>query len=258
MKDNLQEIRQNNPIIHCITNAVTSNDCANAILAIGASPIMAHHKEEVEGIQENAEALVLNYGATDDYESFLRAGKKANDMGHPIVIDPVGCSASPYRLKALLELLSQVKVACIRGNIAEITSIAMQDCMGKGVDSKLKQQLKEDPQVLATQLAKENNCVIVLSGKINFITDGKGIAEIQGGSALMKEVTGVGCISSALLGAFLAGNKKEDYFFASVMAIDYINECGRIAEDKMKIGSDGPMSFKVKFYDELYLRRDKL
>ena len=133
--DMIQRIRANRPIIHCITNAVTVNDCANVLLAVGASPTMAHHPLEVAEIVEGADALVCNFGAIEDYEAMLTAGQKAAELGKPVVVDPVGVSGSGYRREKCLDFIKNIHPSCIRGNYSEIRALLGNCSTVTGVDA---------------------------------------------------------------------------------------------------------------------------
>lgn len=135
--DIFSKIAEKKPIIHCITNIVTVNDCANVLLAIGASPVMAHHEMEVKEITSGSDALVCNMGAIENFEAMLIAGRKADSLGHPVVIDPVGVASSSYRRSLCLKLIEECHPTCIRGNVSEIKALALDETISKGVDAKM-------------------------------------------------------------------------------------------------------------------------
>ena len=163
-----KKIQQIRPIIHCITNAVTVNDCANILLAAGASPTMAHHPCEVEEITAGTAALICNFGAISDYEAMKTAGKRAHALGHPIVIDPVGVSGSSYRREKCLELMKIIHPTCIRGNYSEIQALLHNCGTVTGVDAAedaLAEAEETDLPELMKQYAKENQMILVASGE---------------------------------------------------------------------------------------------
>ena len=169
----LNEVRERNPLIHNITNYVTVNDCANAILAIGASPIMADDIGEVEEIASISSALVINIGTLNQttIASMIKAGRKANELNIPVVLDPVGAGASTLRNRTVEEILSQVKVAVIRGNLSELSFIAGYEASTKGVDA-AKSDEKYDALEIGKLVANRYSCVVGITGKIDIITNG--------------------------------------------------------------------------------------
>lgn len=196
-------VRAQKPLIHCITNYVTANDCANAILAIGAAPIMADDLREVADIVKISTALVLNIGTLNSrtVESMIAAGKKANALGIPVIFDPVGAGASAYRNETTQRLLQNVRMAVIRGNMSEVSFIAGLEVSTKGVDSAIEDEAK-DPVAIANKVAKEHNCVAAITGAIDTVSDGVRVIRIENGTATLSKITGTGCMSTALIGAF--------------------------------------------------------
>ena len=180
------EIKNKRPVIHCITNAVTVNDCANILLAAGASPTMAHHPLEVEEITEGAAALVCNLGAIADFEAMEKAGKKADEMGHAIVLDPVGISGSTYRRMQCQTLIKEIHPTCIRGNYSEIRAL-LKDCNTvTGVDASDKSVDVESMK----QYAKAQKTILIASGAVDVITDGGEVFECRRGHEMMAHITG--------------------------------------------------------------------
>ena len=180
-----EKIQQKRPIIHCITNAVTVNDCANILLAAGASPTMAHHPCEVEEITAGTAALICNFGAISDYEAMETAGKRAHALGHPIVIDPVGVSGASYRREKCLELMKIIHPTCIRGNYSEIQALLHNCGTVTGVDAAedaLAEAEETDLPELMKQYAKENQMILVASGETDLITDGSCVYRCHNGS----------------------------------------------------------------------------
>lgn len=208
-----EKIQQKRPIIHCITNAVTVNDCANILLAAGASPTMAHHPCEVEEITAGTASLICNFGAISDYEAMKTAGKRAHALGHPIVIDPVGVSGASYRREKCLELMKIIHPTCIRGNYSEIQAL-LQNCgTVTGVDAAedaLAEAEETDLPELMKQYAKENQMILVASGETDLITDGSCVYRCHNGSPMMARITGSGCMSTVMLGAFLSAENSVE------------------------------------------------
>lgn len=200
-------IRKRNPLIHCITNYVVANFQANGLLAIGASPVMADNSHEVEEMVAIASGLLINIGTLNNQmkESMLLAGKKANALGIPVVLDPVAAGATTYRKQTVQQLLKEIKFAAIRCNIGELAAIANVDWQQKGVDSGTGSISLE---VEAKQIAQLYNCIVIVTGEKDFITDGEHQQWITGGNSHMTEVTGTGCLLSAICcAAYSAGNE---------------------------------------------------
>ncbi len=196
-------VREQKPLVHCITNYVTANDCANAILAIGASPIMADDLREVADIVKISNALVLNIGTlnSNTVESMIAAGKKANALGIPVIFDPVGAGASAYRNETTQRLLHSVSMTVIRGNLSEVSFIAGLDVSTKGVDT-AEEDSSKDPVAIANKVAKEFNCIAAITGAIDTVSDGNLVTRIENGTAELSRVTGTGCMTTALVAAF--------------------------------------------------------
>lgn len=238
-------------LVHCITNFVTVNDCANALLAVGASPIMAHHIKEVEQIQKGADALVCNLGATDDYDAMKLAYKEAVRDKHVIVIDPVGVGASSFRRDFFYELLSIGKPDCVRGNYSEIIALAEGLNTSKGVDALINNDNIEGKVLDACKaLAHKTDSVVIASGVIDYLSEGDESISYKGGSALMSRVTGMGCMQSALLGAYLT---KDALLQSAYICCKTFGEAGEKAEEITKIKNAGTMTFKNEFLDKLYV-----
>ncbi|KOS64756.1 hydroxyethylthiazole kinase [Lysinibacillus agricola] len=200
-------IRKKNPLIHCITNYVVANFQANGLLAIGASPVMADDSHEVEEMVTIASGLLINIGTLNEHmkESMLLAGKKANALGIPIILDPVAAGATTYRKQTVRQLLKEIKFAAIRCNIGELAAIANVDWQQKGVDSG---HGSISLEIEAKQIAQLNNCIVIVTGEKDFITDGEHQQWITGGNPQMTEVTGTGCLLSAICcAAYATGNK---------------------------------------------------
>ncbi|WP_321288743.1 hydroxyethylthiazole kinase [uncultured Sunxiuqinia sp.] len=246
----LQALKNNTPLVHNITNFVVMNNTANALLAIGASPVMAHAVEEVADMAGIASALVINIGTLNPLwvEGMIKAGMAATEKGIPVVFDPVGVGATPYRNEVAVQIIEQCKPTIIRGNASEIMALAKENVATKGVDSTVSANAALDA---AKGLAKETGAVVVISGAEDFITDGEQVITIKNGSPLMPKVTGMGCTASAVLGAFAAVKKNTLLAAAHGMAVMSI--CGEIAAKK----SAGPGSLQMHFIDTLYNLTDK-
>ena len=242
---NLQKIREQSPLIHNITNYVVMNNTANALLALGASPVMAHAVEEMEDMVGIASALVINIGTLSKewVDAMFLAGEAAQKKGIPCVFDPVGAGASKYRTKTCKEMIERCKPTIIRGNASEIMVLANLSEKTKGVDSTHSSDISIDA---AKQLAKEYACVVSVSGATDYITDGITIHEITNGSPLMPKITGMGCSATAITAAFAACN--NDMLEAATCAMAIIGISGEIAAEK----SNGPGSLQMNFLDTLF------
>lgn len=230
----LQQVQQQKPLVHCITNYVTVNDCANMVLACGASPIMADDGREVEDITSICNGLVINIGTLNErtIAAMIKAGKKANALGHPVILDPVGAGASALRTDTVFQLLKEVQFTAIRGNISEIKTVALGTGTTKGVDADVADEVNAQtlPDVLqfARTLAKETGAVIIITGKQDLLTDGEESCLVSNGHAMMSRITGSGCMLTCLLGAYLAAN-PEHAFDACVAAVAEMGLAGELA-----------------------------
>lgn len=241
-------VRKGNPLVHHITNAVTINDCANVTLAIGASPVMATSVEEVEEMVQLANALVLNIGTiqSETFSAMILAGKAANEKGIPVIFDPVGVGATTYRKKLAAELLEKVRVTIIRGNASEINSLVGGKGKTRGVDS---MDNSLEAKELAVKAANLFSCVVVVSGKVDVVSDGKEIVQIENGDTWLTKVTGTGCMTTSLIGSF-AGT-TNDYFSASIAGMSAMSLAGERAKRNLPEGA-GIGHFKVKLMDEIF------
>lgn len=241
----LSLIRKQSPLVHNITNFVVMNNTANALLCLGASPVMAHALEEVEDMVNISSALVINMGTLNPEwtAGMIKAGKAALKKGIPIVFDPVGVGATPYRNKVASEILKECKPSIIRANASEIMALARENCATKGVDSTTSSNSAIES---AKKLSKETNAIVVISGEEDFITDGVNILSVKNGSPLMSKVTGMGCTASAITGAFAAVN--NNYLLSATHAMAIMSIVGEIAVKK----SNGPGTLQTNFLDTLY------
>ncbi len=251
IKDFSIKIREQKPLVHCITNHVTVNDCANALLAIGASPTMAHHPLEVEEVTHGCHSLVCNLGATDDYEAMLLATRVAGKAGHPIVIDPVGVGCSSFRREHFWKMIKASSISCIRGNLSEIKALWDNQATAAGVDAAEDTQTLEEKDRLLIEFSKKVGCIVVASGETDIVSDGVQCVHITNGSSMMTKVTGCGCMSSALIGAYLA---VEESIEAVAAACTRMGRCGELAEQRTKELQGGTMIFRMQLIDELSKR----
>lgn len=199
----LSKIRMTNPLIHCMTNYVVANFTANGLLAIGASPVMADESSEVEEMASNASALLLNIGTINNRtrKAMILAGRKANSRQIPVVLDPVGVGATAYRKQTVQDLLVAVQVDLIRCNAGELATIAGVEWHAKGVDSG---EGEIDIEQVAKQVASRYHCLVIVTGTSDILTDGEEVRSATGGHLLMTQVTGTGCLLSAICTAALA------------------------------------------------------
>lgn len=241
----LGAVRAKSPLVHNITNYVAMNNSANALLAIGASPVMAHWTDEMEEMTAIAGALVINIGTLDTewIEGMFAAGRAANRRGVPIVLDPVGAGATSQRTATALRLIEECKPTVIRGNGSEIMALVNADVKSKGVDSSAS---SHDALSAAKTLAHNTGAVVVISGATDYITDGTTTYTVEGGDPIMTSVTGMGCTSTALVGAFLA--VESDAMVAATSAMAIMSLAGERAASYSK----GSGSMQVNFLDELY------
>lgn len=242
----LTKIRQEQPLIHCITNIVVANFQANGLLALGASPVMADAIEEATDIAAVSSATVLNIGTLkqDTVAAVILAGKSANKHGKPVILDPVGVGATAFRKQSVLQILNEVDVTLIRCNAGEIAAIAGVQWEAKGVDAGVGDA---DIETIAKEVAKQHQCLVAVSGTVDIVTDGKDTSHITGGHPLMTRVTGVGCLLSSITGAFLAVANKTP-LEAVATALSFYKQVGEKAA-KLAIG---PGDFAVHFLNMLY------
>ena len=238
-------VRTQSPLVHNITNYVVMNNSANALLAIGASPVMAHWVSEMEEMTAIAGALVLNIGTLDDkwIDGMLIAGKAAMRRGTPIVLDPVGVGATSQRTEAAMKIIEHCRPTIIRGNASEIMALVDASVKSKGVDSSAS---SDDALESAKRLAVDTGAVVVISGATDYITNGTDVYTVEGGSTMMTTVTGMGCTSTAIVGAFAA--VVEDPMIAATAAMAVMSLAGERAAEY----SRGNGSMQVNFLDELY------
>jgi len=242
-------IKAEKPLIHHITNNVTVNDCANITLNWGALPVMAPAVEESAQMVENAAALVLNLGtiSSSQLDSMLKAGRRANELQIPIVLDPVGVGATKYRGEAAQKILSELKISLIKGNKGEISFLAGKAAEVRGVES-----IGEYKEIekSANQLARRLKAVVVVSSKVDLISDGNQQSKINKGHVMLSEVVGTGCMLGSTLGVFTAAAKDSNLslFEAVQTAVYNYSLAGEKAAKKVKT----PAKFKIEFMDAIY------
>ncbi|PXV59371.1 hydroxyethylthiazole kinase [Dysgonomonas alginatilytica] len=241
----LSLVREKSPLIHNITNYVVMNNTANALLSIGASPVMAHSVDEVAEMTSIASALVLNIGTLDaDWvKAMLIAGKTAQTKKIPVIFDPVGAGATSYRTKVCQQILEECKPSIIRGNASEIMALVNSNVKTKGVDSTSSSDSALDS---AKILARETGAVVVISGQTDYITNGETTETVSNGNTLMARVTGMGCTATAIVAAFASIN--TDMLEAATHGMAIMGISGELAAAK----SQGNGSMQVHFLDELF------
>lgn len=257
----LHDIREKNALTHCITNSVTINDCANAVLAIGGSPFMAEDAEELEEVVTIADVLVINIGklSKNQIESMHISSKTANETNTPIILDPVGVGVTELRNKTTMDLIENYNITAIRGNISEIKAIAKlagvldESNTAKGVDVNIDDIITEDNLKtngdLICELANKLNTTILASGPIDILSDGTTTVAIDNGDDMMPLITGSGCMLSSIVGSCIGGSNPFD---GSLVAILSMNIAGEQARAKVDERNEGTGSFRAYLIDFLY------
>lgn len=251
----LENVRTKAPLVHNITNYVTVNDVANILLACGGSPIMADDQEEVEEITSICGGLNINIGTLNrnTIPSMLLAGKKSNELGHKVLLDPVGAGASKLRTDTALKLMKEVKFDVIRGNISEIKTLALGNGSTKGVDANIADVVTEgnleDTIIFIKAFAKKTGSVIVITGAIDIVSDGSTCYVIRNGHKEMGRITGTGCQLSGLMTAYLVAN-PEHTLEAAAAAVCAMGLAGEIGYSRMREG-DGNATFRNRIIDAI-------
>ncbi|MFA5180885.1 MAG: hydroxyethylthiazole kinase [Syntrophales bacterium] len=243
--DAVLQIRSHAPLVHNITNYVVMNTTANALLAIGASPVMAHAEQEVEDMVHIASALVINIGTLNEEwtKSMFMAARKAKQKGIPVILDPVGAGATPYRTRTARQLLEAISPSIIRANASETMALVTEGKLTKGVDSTASSDHALDA---ARILSEQFGSVVCVSGEKDYIIAGKRMIVAGNGHPMMTRVTGLGCTASALCGAFAAvGSDLAD---STAYAMAVMGIAGEIAASR----AAGPGSMQMRFLDALY------
>ncbi len=259
--ETLTQVRQKNPLTHCITNSVTINDCANAVLAIGGSPFMAEDAEEMEEVVTIADALVLNIGklSKDQVEAMKISAETANKTDTPIILDPVGVGVTELRNRTTLDLINNYQMTAIRGNISEIKAIAKltgvidENNTAKGVDVNIDdiitdENLADNGKIIA-ELANKLKATILASGPIDILSDGETTIAIDNGDDMMPQITGSGCMLSSIVGSCIGASTPLE---GSLVAILAMNIAGEKARAKVEKNDEGTGSFRAYLIDYLY------
>lgn len=256
MKRQFDLLRKTMPLIHNITNYVTVNDVANILLACGGSPIMSDEVEDVEDITSICNGLNINIGTLHklSIEGMLRAGKKANDLHHPILLDPVGAGASKFRTETALKLMQELNLAVIRGNISEIKTLALGSGTTKGVDADVSDAVTEENLEQAIEFvkafSKKTGTIIAVTGRIDLVTDGNRCYVIRNGRPEMGKITGTGCQLSGMMTAFITANPDE-MLEAAAAAVCAMGLAGEIGWSRMQTG-DGNATYRNRIIDAIY------
>jgi hydroxyethylthiazole kinase len=242
----LAAIRELKPLVHQITNYVVMNETANATLALGALPVMAHAREEVEEMASHASALVLNIGTLSPpwVEAMVAAARAANDARVPVVLDPVGAGATRYRTETARRLLAAVEIAVVRGNVAAIATLAGREAEIRGVESV---GANDSVAELAPAAARELGTVVAITGAVDHVSDGERSVAVSNGDPLLATITGSGCMSTAITGCFLAVRPGDPLAAAAEALVAF----GVAGEDAAR-DAKGPGSFHAALYDALY------
>ena len=242
----LRVLRERKPLVHQITNYVVMNETANATLALGALPVMAHAPQEVEEMVGLAGALVLNIGTLSDHwiEAMLAAGRAASERGTPVVLDPVGAGATAYRTDTARRILDGVDVTIVRGNAGEIATLVGVEAEVRGVESIA---AGGEPAQLAREAARTLGCVVSVTGPVDHVSDGDRLLSVANGHELLGAVSGTGCMSTAISGCFVAV-RPDAPLEAAAEALAAFGVAGEDAA----VGAKGPGSFHVALYDSLY------
>ncbi len=240
----LAAVRSGRPLIHHITNSVTINDCANITICAGAAPVMAEAPEEVADMVAAAGALVLNIGtlSATQVDTMLIAGRRANDLGVPVVLDPVGAGATPFRTATVRRLLDALDIAVLKGNAGEIGVLAGTGGSVRGVDSG---GVAGDPVETARECARSTGTVVSMTGAVDVVTDGRRVFLVRNGNPAMDRLSGTGCMAASVTAAFVA--VADDYTVASAAALAAFGRAG----ERAAAGARGPYSFRTALFDEL-------
>ena len=250
----LQNVRERAPLVHNITNYVTVNDCANILLACGASPIMAVDPDDAEEITAVCAALNLNIGTLNarTIPAMERAGRRANALGHPVLLDPVGAGASSLRTNTAARLLDELTIAAVRGNVSEIRALQLGARATRGVDAALEDRVTEEnlPEAIAFAQAfsQRTGAVVAMTGAIDVVADAERAYVIRNGCAMMGRITGAGCMLSAMTAAYLAAN-PGNFLEACAAAVCAMGVCGEIARDKTAALGAGNATFRTQLID---------
>ncbi|SHS14425.1 Hydroxyethylthiazole kinase [Mycobacteroides abscessus subsp. abscessus] len=244
----IDRVREQSPLVHNMTNVVVTNFVANGLLALGASPVMAYAKEEVADMVSIANSLVLNIGTLrePEVEAMIIAGQAANEKGVPVVLDPVGAGATPYRTNTVKRLLSEVNIRLLRGNAAEVANVIGEEWQTRGVDSGTGELNITD---LARMAAQKLHMTVVVTGKDDVVSNGEESIIISNGHPLLTKVTGTGCLFSSVVGAF--ASVETNYLLAAAGASAFY---GAVAERAILATGDQHVgTFQMEFLNQLML-----
>lgn len=256
MKECMDNVRKNVPLVHNITNYVTVNDVANILLACGGSPIMSDEPEDVEDITSVFGGLNINIGTLhqSSIEGMLLAGKKANELGHPVLLDPVGAGASRLRTDTALRIMKEIKLTVIRGNISEIKTLAYGSGTTKGVDADVADAVTEetlnDAIAFVKNFARKTSCIIAVTGAIDLVSDGEICYVIRNGRPEMGKITGTGCQLSGMMTAYVTANQEKP-LEAAASAVCIMGLAGEIGWSRMQEG-DGNATYRNRIIDAVY------
>jgi len=252
----LNNVKEKTPLVHHITNYVTVNDCANITLAIGGSPVMADDINEVCDMVSLSSSFVINIGTLNSrsVESMVKAGERANELNIPVILDPVGAGATTYRTETCKRIISEVKLAVIRGNLSEMKTIYGLESKTRGVDSidsfsADSDEFKQEKE-MAKALAIELNTVIAITGAVDIITDGTTLYTVENGEKIMSKVTGTGCMCTSLIGSYLGAG--DNNLIAALAGVVSMGIAGEIAYDGLDENYGGTGTLKVKIIDAIY------
>lgn len=260
----LKNLRKKSPLVHSITNYVTVNDCANILLACGGSPIMSDDISEVEEITSICGGLNINIGTLNKntIPSMFLAGKKSNELNHPVILDPVGAGASKLRTDTAKELLDKVKFTVIRGNISEIKTLGLGFGRTKGVDADISDAITEESldEIVnfAKEFSKRTEAIIAITGAIDIVCNDNKAYIIRNGHPLMSKITGSGCMLTAMTAAYLVAN-PENYLEATAASLCAMGIAGELAYKKLEEKVAGNSTYRNYLIDEIYnLTAEKL
>ena len=254
--DTLENVRKNVPLVHNITNYVTVNDVANVLLAAGGSPIMSDEPEDVEDITTICGGLNINIGTLNKQtiEGMFRAGRKAAELGHTILLDPVGAGASSLRTNTAVKLMDEIKFTVIRGNISEIKTLALGSGTTKGVDADVADAVTDETLDSAVNFvkdfAKKADAIVAITGAIDLVSDGDKCYVIRNGRPEMGRITGTGCQLSALTTAFVVAN-PDNKLEAAAAAVCTMGLAGEIGWSRMQDG-DGNSTYRNRIIDAIF------
>ena len=256
MNECLNHVHARTPLVHCITNYVTVNDVANVILACGGSPIMSDEPQDVEDITSICNALCINIGTLHkaSIESMFIAGRKAAELGHVILLDPVGAGASALRTQTALTLMKELPLQIVRGNISEIKTLAAGSGSTRGVDADVADAITEENLVeavcFAKEFARQMLVIAAISGAFDLVTDGQRCHIIRNGRPEMGRITGTGCQLSGMMSAYAAAN-PDHLLEACAAAVCVMGLAGEIAWTRMQEG-DGNSTYRSRIIDAIY------